>query len=145
MASEKISQLTPHTPNSSDVIPVELGGTNFSDTVGGIETAAAALVVNITGTAAGLSGTPALPSGTTAATVPNPSDASANVASDAFVQSAIELSMGTVPLNLASQGPATYSFACLGTGSLVNFAASGGAITSITILDSLRWQRVQGR
>ncbi len=44
MASEKISQLTPHTPNSSDVIPVELGGTNFSDTVGGIETAAAALV-----------------------------------------------------------------------------------------------------
>jgi hypothetical protein len=87
MASEKISQLTPHTPNSSDVIPVELGGTNFSDTVGGIETAAAALVVNITGTAAGLSGTPALPSGTTA-TTQAANDNSTKVATTAYVATA---------------------------------------------------------
>ena len=36
MANEKISQLTPHTANASDVIPVEVGGVNYSDTVSGI-------------------------------------------------------------------------------------------------------------
>src|SRR5208282_2282046 len=44
MASEKISSLPSHTLNSADIIPVAEGGTNYGDTVGQIETAAAALV-----------------------------------------------------------------------------------------------------
>src|SRR5208282_2937101 len=44
MASEKISSLPSHTLNSADIIPVAEGGANYGDTVGQIETAAAALV-----------------------------------------------------------------------------------------------------
>ena len=44
MASEKISSLPSHTLNSADIIPVAEGGQNYGDTVGQIETAAAALV-----------------------------------------------------------------------------------------------------
>ncbi len=75
----------------------------------------------------------ALANFTTATTQPNASDASTKVATDAFVQNAIELSMGTLPLNLGGLGPATYSFASLGSGALVNYMASGGVITSITV------------
>jgi hypothetical protein len=88
MASEKISQLTPHTPNAADLIPVADGGANFSDTVGNIEAQAAALVVNITGTAAGLSGTPALPNGTTG-TTQTTGDNTTKLATDAFVHASI--------------------------------------------------------
>jgi hypothetical protein len=86
--SEKISQLTPHTPNAADVIPVADGGANFSDTVGAIESQAAALVVNITGTAVNLSGTPALPNGTTATTQIT-GDNTTKIATDAFVHASI--------------------------------------------------------
>ncbi len=44
MSSEKISALPSHTLNSADIIPVANGGANYGDTVGQIETAAAALV-----------------------------------------------------------------------------------------------------
>jgi hypothetical protein len=88
MANEKISQLTPHTPNAADVIPVADGGVNFSDTVGAIESQAAALVVNITGTAVNLSGTPALPNGTTATTQIT-GDNTTKIATDAFVHASI--------------------------------------------------------
>jgi len=44
MANEKISALPTHTLNSADIIPVAEGGQNYGDTVGQIETAAAALV-----------------------------------------------------------------------------------------------------
>jgi len=72
----------------------------------------------------------ALPSGTTATTNPNPADNSANVASDAFVQNAIDLSMATVPLTITG---GTYSFASLGGGGKVNVTASAGAITGIVV------------
>jgi len=42
--NEKISALPTHTLNSADIIPVAEGGANYGDTVGQIETAAAALV-----------------------------------------------------------------------------------------------------
>jgi hypothetical protein len=51
--NEKISQLTPHTPNAADVIPVEDGDVNFTDTVSGIvnlaAVAAAALYLPLAG------------------------------------------------------------------------------------------------
>src|SRR5208282_2028596 len=75
----------------------------------------------------------ALASGTTATTNPNAADASAYVATDQFVQNVVELSMATTPLNLGGLGPATYSLSSRGTGSKVNYTASAGAITSITI------------
>ncbi len=84
---------------------------------------------NTSGTAANLSGTPALPNGTTAATQP-PIDNSTLIATDAFVQTAVELSMATVPLSITG---GTYSFASLGVNALVNYTATAGAITAITI------------
>jgi hypothetical protein len=88
MSSEKISSLTPHTPAAGDLIPVADGGANYSDTVGAIESQAAALVVNITGTAANLSGTPALPNGTTG-TTQTTGDNTTKLATDAFVHASI--------------------------------------------------------
>src|SRR5208282_3756050 len=75
----------------------------------------------------------ALTTGITAATNAIASDASTQVATDAFVQLALDLSMATAPINLGGLGPATLSFSCLGTGAKVNYIASGGAVTAITI------------
>src|SRR5208282_1109710 len=75
----------------------------------------------------------ALTTGITAATNAIASDASTQVATDAFVQLALDLSMATAPINLGGLGPATLSFSCLGTGAKVNYTASGGAVTAITI------------
>jgi hypothetical protein len=72
----------------------------------------------------------ALPNGMTASTNPNPADSSTNVANDAFVQNAIDLSMATTPLSNVTGG--TYSFASAGSGALVSFAVTNGAISSIT-------------
>ena len=70
-----------------------------------------------------------LASGITAVTQP-PIDNSTLIATDAFVQTAVELSMATVPLSITG---GTYSFASLGVNALVSYTATAGAITSITI------------
>ena len=67
---------------------------------------------------------------TQASTNPNAADASSQIATDAFVQAAIALSMGTVQLVITG---GTYSFAGNGTGGKLNFTAVGGVITSIVV------------
>jgi hypothetical protein len=65
-------------------------------------------------------------------TVVPPSDASTKIANTQFVQNAVDLSMATIPLANITGG--TYSYATLGAGAVVNFTASGGAITSINTI-----------
>jgi hypothetical protein len=57
-------------------------------------------------------------------------DASTNAANDAFVQAAIQYTMATKPLNLGATGGGTYSFAGVGTGAVIVWNSSGGALTS---------------
>ena len=78
---------------------------------------------------ADLANTIVLASGIAATTQP-PIDNSTLIATDAFVQTAVELSMATVPLSITG---GTYSFASLGVNALVNYTATAGAITAITI------------
>src|ERR1035437_5372760 len=81
MANTKISALTNGNPAlSTDIIPIDRAGANFSLTAGSIP----ALVVNITGTAANLSGTPTLPSGTTLVAPVLGTPASGNLANCTF-------------------------------------------------------------
>ena len=54
------------------------------------------------------------------------------VASAAFTQSAIQLSMATVPLNLGSSAGGTYSFNSLGSGAIGSVTVSGGAVTAFS-------------
>ena len=78
---------------------------------------------------ADLANTIVLASGIAAATQP-PIDNSTLIATDAFVQTAVELSMATVPLSITG---GTYSFASLGVNALVNYTATAGVITAITL------------
>lgn len=73
----------------------------------------------------------ALANGITATTQSNAADASLDVATDAFVQNAVNLTMGTVPLSNITGG--TYSFDSQGSGGLLNYTAVGGAILSIIV------------
>jgi hypothetical protein len=75
----------------------------------------------------------ALPSGTTATTNANAGDLSTAVATDQFVQQAIDYTMATLPLNLGSGGGGTYSFSSLGTGGKANVTAVSGAITNVLV------------
>ena len=77
-----------------------------------------------------ISGTNALPSGTTATTTPVTADATTLVSTNQFVQSAIDLSMATTPLSITG---GTYSFDSQCTGTEANLTASGGAITNILV------------
>ena len=74
--------------------------------------------------------TSTLPSGTLGNTNANAGDTTAQVATDAFVQNALLLSMATVPLSNITGG--TYSFASLGSGARFTYTTTGGAITGIT-------------
>lgn len=64
-------------------------------------------------------------------TTPAFNDYSTKVANTSMVQGAIALSKSTIPLNLGSTGGGTYSFAGKGTGAILVYNTSGGAITSI--------------
>ncbi len=68
--------------------------------------------------------------------VTNPIDSSTNAANTAFVQSAINASMATKPLALGGAGGGLYSFASLGSGALIVYGTSGGAINSILSVGS---------
>jgi hypothetical protein len=74
-------------------------------------------------------GATALPNGITATTQTAPSDASTKVATNAFVQNAVDLSMATMPLSGITGG--TYSFASLGSGAVFSYTATAGTISSI--------------
>ena len=83
MADETIANLTSGAPaQAADVLPIQRAGSTLKLQVSDVN----ALVVNISGTAAGLSGTPALPNGTTATTQSN-GDNSTKVATTAYVAS----------------------------------------------------------
>ncbi len=69
------------------------------------------------------SGTP------TSTTNVNAADASAQISTDAFVQNALNLSMGTVPLSITG---GTYSFFCQGSGATVVVFASGSISSILT-------------
>jgi len=114
MSNTKISQLSPGAPaQSTDLIPIDRAGANYSLQVSDMQTAlngaaipasktivgtngssqivdasAATLSNNTSGTAANLSGTPALPNGTTA-TTQSALDASTKVATDAYADAAV--------------------------------------------------------
>jgi len=75
-------------------------------------------------------GNPAAP------TVANILDATTKIATDAFVQLAVQASMATLPLNLGGiSGPV--SFASQGAGALFNVTVTGGVITAISIAFSV--------
>jgi len=61
----------------------------------------------------------------------NASDSSTQIANDAFVQNAVALSMGTVPLNFASVA-SPVSFDSKGTGQLVSYTTNTGAVSGFT-------------
>ena len=71
-----------------------------------------------------------LPNGSTATTQPNPYDVSTNIATDSFVVRSVVLQMATTPISNVTGG--MYSFDSQGTGALVNYAVTNGAISSIT-------------
>ena len=74
----------------------------------------------------------AIPAGVTATTNANPGDTTNKVATNAFVQNALLLSMATVPMAIAT---GTYSFASNATVTpTINHVAVGGAITSATVV-----------
>jgi hypothetical protein len=80
----------------------------------------------------GLSSSPqAIPNGWTATTQPQPYDYTTDVATDAFAVRLTNLQMANTPLSNVTGG--TYSFNSGGTGALLNYAVTGGAITSITV------------
>ena len=58
-------------------------------------------------------------------------DSSTKAANTAMVQAAIQFSMSTLPLAITG---GTYSFAGTGSGAVFTFTATGGAITSITLI-----------
>lgn len=60
-------------------------------------------------------------------------DSSTFLATTAFVQGAIELSMTTMPMTVTG---GTYSFASLGTNGAISFTTTGGAVTAITAITS---------
>lgn len=67
--------------------------------------------------------------GTTGVTQ-NGLDNSTQLATDQFTQAAIQYTMATKPLNLGATGGGTYSFASVGTGAIIVWNSSGGALTS---------------
>ena len=69
-----------------------------------------------------------------AASTQNAYDASSAVTNDQTAQAMIQRSMATEPLNLGTSASGVYSFASYGTGFIGSFNASGGAITSNTVV-----------
>ena len=103
----------------------KLSTTSYADSAVGVETARAEAAEALLAPLASptFSGTPAAP------TAVDPGANTTQLATTAFTQTAIRLSMATVPLNLAN-ATSTVSFAGVGSGAAVVYLASG-AITSI--------------
>ena len=76
-----------------------------------------------------------LANGTTA-TTQTATDISTKIATDAFAQNAIHQAKATLPLNVGSTGGGTYSFAGQGSGALLVFTASGGAVSGVITFGS---------
>ena len=100
-----------------------------ANTVGEITTGNSGVLVTSSGGVPSIS--TSIPSGVTAATNSNAADATTQVATNAFVQNALLLSMATVPMTITS---GTYSFATASTNfPIINCTAGGGAISSCAI------------
>jgi len=56
------------------------------------------------------------------------------VATTAFTQAAIQATMSTLPLNLGVAGGGIFSFASVGSGAVIVFTSTGGAINSISLI-----------
>lgn len=84
---------------------------------------------NTTGTAAGLSGTPALPNGTTA-TTQTTGDTSTKLATDAFVAAAIGTGIADIQISITASGVNANS--CLPTNSTYYTAAMTGVTTGMS-------------
>ena len=110
LAPQALAQATASGPTARIYVPAIAanGGTGNNITLNG--------TTNITGTASN------------AVTQPF-TDASARIATDAYVQSVQQVTRSTVYLNGVTGG--TLSFASLGTGAAFSFTATGGVITSI--------------
>lgn len=83
----------------------------------------------ISGSVATATTTPAI---TLSVATPTYNDNSTNVATTAYVNSAIEFNKATIPFALGLTGGGTYSMAGVGIGCILVYTASGGAVTSIT-------------
>ena len=84
---------------------------------------------NTTGTAAGLSGTPALPNGTTA-TTQTTGDTSTKLATDAFVAAAVGTGIADIQISITASGVNANS--CLPTNSTYYTAAMTGVTTGMS-------------
>ncbi len=101
-----------------------------ANTVGGLTTGNSSVLVTSG------SGVPslatAIPAGVTATTVSNVYDSSSQLATNAFVQNALLLSMATVPMTITA---GTYSFASAATIPVIlNTSVSGGVIQSASVV-----------
>jgi hypothetical protein len=121
-------------------VPASCGGavgTNASSQLTCLSTS----TLNISGTAAGLSGTPALPNGTTASTQSS-GDNSTKAATDAFVYNLLSSGTPSILLTNGSGLPATGITA----GALISgvTAASGGALVGISGTQTLTNKTMDG-
>src|SRR5208282_5093977 len=139
-----IGPLVPLAPGSMNIIPSTNGGLLWdnngvlADSKAPLQTAIPSTVASnpycgtaVAGVMQACGASTVLPNGTTATTQPV-TDISGNVASDAFVVTALLRSASTLPLNLGGNGGGTYSFNSQGSGAQLVVSVSGGVISGIT-------------